>query len=839
MSDKTNVNWWPPRNGRVAVFLCLMILGSLLILPQPVQAWMQYANADSTSGLRSNTVIDIEWDGQYWWLGTGSGLSRARIVNLDSVEFVTWDSEVLNADEVSALAIGNGEIWVGPSFSEVRSKQLVPFGAGFNYSLDGGATWLSTVPDQADGGGRICYDLAMMDADKSIWAACFYGGLIRSLDGGMTWENVFPSPSAELDYESETFRDLNNRFFSVITDESGLDSLQVWAGSAAGIKRFIFLDESLKLTGSYVTDIARDDDDIWVATETGLSVSGDGGGSWRTFDQLRGFPTDPVASVEVLPSGVWAGSGSFFDTVGAGIAFSVDGGETWTISEPAHAVGAGNLAVDFAEYDNVVYAACLDGGLIYSTDSGATWTEFTSPDLTAATYFALLDPFSYLDTVASMFVATDSNLFELAFSDGPEPDFIIHREVSIGEAGNPTRLSSHIIEVALQDIDDGDRQLLWTLQHAADGNEDGFAYSEDYGETWTRFPGSFKPFAIDFADSVYYIGFEAGLLRDTIRIIPTESEFLTGLDDVLGGDDDTTDVRSLMVTDDRLWVGSDLGMAFSVDLGVTWEKITVNPDPTVPDDTLSYFSNSADSTTISGNFVTAMAVQPHPAGERIWAATQQTASNQENGISVTRTDGESWERRVVGVRVWNFAFSGAYAYAAASEGLLKSENYGATWDTITTFVDAVSGVTIPELTEVFGVEAVGDTVWVGTDNGMAVSFDRAESWQTVFEFQEDETEPYVTPTPFSPSERITPGVMYFHFLPPASGAVTITVFDFANRKVVELTGDHSVTAGEWSHQDFFWDATHEDGENVALGTYFFVIEYNDGSVQDGKLVVIP
>ncbi len=835
MSDKMTMSWWPPRNGWVAVFLCLLVaLGFLLIRPHPAEAWIHYANADSSEGLQSNTVIDIEWDGQYLWLGTGKGLSRAR---LDGSEFLTWDSEVLNADEISALTINNGDIWVAPSFAEVRSKQLVPFGAGFNYSMDGGATWDSSGAEQAEGGGRICYDLAILDADNSIWAACFYGGLVRSLDGGLTWENVFPSESAQLDYETETFRNLNNRFFSVITDETGTDSLQVWAGSAAGIKRFIFLDESLKLTGRYATDIAQDGSNIWLATEAGLSVSGDGGGSWETFDQPRGFPTDPVASIEVTRSGLWAGSGSFFDTVGAGIAYSADGGETWTFSEPPQAVGEGNLAVDFAEVDGTVYAACLDGGLIYTTDSGTTWNEFTAPELTAETFYALLEPFTDIDTLLSLWVGTDNDLFELQHLTRTVVRSVVHHQVSENESGQPSGLSPRIIEVALQEVSSGE-QIVWTLHHQADaGNEDGFAHSEDMGETWTRFPGSFKPFAIGFVDSTYYLGFEAGLLRDNWALAPEQQEWLRTLDDVLGGNDDTTDVRSLLITDNRLWVGSDLGLAFSIDEGITWEKITVNPDPTVPDDTLHYrFGDSEES--ISGNFITAMAMQPHPAGDRIWAATQQTSGGQVNGISMTANDGVTWEILVEGVRAWNFAFAGARAYAATSEGLLKSADYGATWDTITTFVDAVTGVTIPELTEVYGVAAVGDTVWVGTENGIAVSFNRANSWQTVFEYQEDDIEPYVTPTPFSPSDRITPGVMYFHFLPPVSGPVTITVFDFANRKVTEISGE-SVTAGEWSHQDYSWNATHADGDEVALGTYFFVIEFDDGSAQAGKLVVIP
>ncbi len=839
----SNTRWMssrPTRCRRVAVFLLMGLALALVFGPaQAAYGWFFHTYQTPDSILGSNTIVDIKYDGVYMWLATGKGVTRATP---DGTEFVNFGADILNAGEIAAIAVLPGKVWVAPSFSEVRSNQLVPFGAGFNYTDDDGETWGSFTPAQASGGGKICYDLALLERDNSIWAACFYGGLIRSLDGGTTWKNVFPSDADSSDFVNEKYQSLNNRFFSVITDETSADSIMVWAGSAAGIKKFIFLDPSLKLTGTYANDLFHAGDTIWLATEAGASFTIDAGSTWRTYGEDAGFPTSFVSAVAVDPTGVWAGAGSFLDTIGAGIMYSADGGLTWQLSEPPEALGDSRLVADFAYVNGATYAACTDGGLIYTTDEGITWVPIAPAHATAGAYYSLvaheIDP----DTTL-LWAGTDDDLYEFIFTSLTEPDTLIKHSVVIETDSDTINLSHSINVVRVQHLSDGN-DVLWTLhQETGSGWDlDGFAYSDDRGENWQRAIGSSKPFDIAFTDSVFYLGTENGVVRRHLREPRISLDTLGSLHAVLGGDDSTADVRSLLAYGDSLWVGTDVGIAVSPDSGVTWAKIT-SPDVTL------HYSYTGEEGSISGNFITALALAQHPAGKRIWAATQQTSSTQINGISISADDGVTWEIVVNAVHAWNFAFDGPWAYAATSEGLLVSPDYGTTWDTIDVFVDSFIDSQSPDIieqgTEVYSVCAIGDTVWVGTENGLAISFDRGETWRIVRRFEQltwaESTEPYATPVPYSPSNLITPGRLYFHFVPPVDGTAKITILDFSNRVVARIEQpDVHLEAGVQYDQTHFWNGKRAGtDENVAVGTYFFVIEFEDGSTQWGKLVILP
>jgi len=596
------------------------------------------------------------------------------------------------------------------------------------------------------------------------------------------------------------------------------------------------------LTGTYAGDLLLAGDTVWLATEAGLSFSLDIGRTWVTFAEDDGFPTPYVVSVYAGPNGIWAGVGSDFDSTtgvsnGAGIMFSPDGGQSWQFFDPPEAIGPGRLATGFAVVNDVVYVACGEGGLIYSINDGLNWDSDLPAHATAGAYYSLITQEVDPDTVR-LWAGTDEDLYEFVFTSASLylPDTLIKHQITL--PSDTTGLSRTIKVVRLQDLPDGTR-ILWTLHHATgtDADLDGFAYSIDGGESWEPIVGSAKPFDIGFADSVFYLGTDIGMVKNQLGAPPGNQTWLESLDAVLGGDDGKTNVRSLLVSGDSVWVGSDVGIAISPDSGVTWSKVISNPSPGIPDDTLHYRAGQGDAP-ISGNFITALDVQQHLAEKGIWAATQQTSSSQTNGVSVTFDDGATWDIVLSGVLAWNFAFDGPAVYAATSQGLMISPDYGATWDTIDVFVDFETGHEISKHTEVYAVAAVGDTIWVGTENGLAISFDRGEKWQVKRRF-EAVAEPYATPVPYSPTDQITPGYVYFHFKPPVDGPVNITVYDFSNRKVVEIGDGTSLEAGKEYHQTHYWDGKHDDGENVAVGTYFFVVEYADGSTQWGKLVVLP
>jgi hypothetical protein len=307
-----------------------------------------------------------------------------------------------------------------------------------------------------------------------------------------------------------------------------------------------------------------------------------------------------------------------------------------------------------------------------------------------------------------------------------------------------------------------------------------------------------------------------------------------------------------------LWVGTDSLLARSLDKGISWAVVFSNPDP-VDFDLLEFFRYRDDDTSIagfeqlSGNFITAIGFQPGGRGA-IWAATQATGqgrfantfigAGEKDGLSVTRDAGKTWSVPLTGHQVWNFAFDGAIVWAASSQGLLRSPNNGVTWDTLDHFVDPESGAVIDSTVEVFAVEIVGNEVWVGTENGMVILDRNANLISVRRTFKEvAESEPgseggvYATPVPFSPN--ISSGGIRFHYVPPVSGPVTIRIYDYANNLVKTVTDAAQREGGRQYDESDTWDGRNGAGDVVAVGTYFFVIEYSGGDTHWGKLVVIP
>ncbi|MCK5833751.1 hypothetical protein KAH81_08795 [bacterium] len=122
--------------------------------------------------------------------------------------------------------------------------------------------------------------------------------------------------------------------------------------------------------------------DIWVSTGRGLAVSRDGGETWESKLPDIGF-----AALSILGDWVWAAASYDFEDptdpnnslpAGDGFYISFDGGETFEhCTQATSANGVGKLAYDLAIIpdgeDTIVYASCFYGGLIFSSDRGASW----------------------------------------------------------------------------------------------------------------------------------------------------------------------------------------------------------------------------------------------------------------------------------------------------------------------------------------------------------------------------------------------------------------------------------------------------------------------------------
>jgi len=264
---------------------------------------------------------------------------------------------------------------------------------------------------------------------------------------------------------------------------------------------------------------------------------------------------------------------------------------------------------------------------------------------------------------------------------------------------------------------------------------------------------------------------------------------------------------------------------------------------------------------ISGNFVTAMAVQVTDHGHYIWAATWKAEGGTEYyGVSVSEDEGLSWRvalsdstlldpdndeyliDRYGSFRAHNFGFKGDTVYVAADKGLWVSNDGGMNWgEPYETIYDPTIGETLEDI-DFFSVVRVDSSLWVGTDDGLAVGwFDGANyNWRIQRAHQPagrgGEPSTYAYPNPFSPLRGHSTRLQI-----PVSGEtyVKYDIYNFAMEKViggsVTLPGDG--VGGMEGYGAIPWDGKDDRHKIVANGVYFYRIKAG-GNTWWGKIMVL-
>ena len=820
---------------------------------------------DPIIGQLANSGVDVVYDGEYLWVATSKGLSGT---NDNGQSWISYDStNGLPTSEIAALASGMGQLWVATSYSVVSQGQAIPAGSGISHTADNGNTFELDTPFQTTDPGMIVYDMDLNDS--VIYAACFYGGLIYSVDTGNTWQNLFVDTIAEKDFYDSTFFYLNNRFFSVDLDDGYQDTFVVWGGSAAGINQLQFIDRPGKLASNYITDISRyfDSDDsigyTWIATDQGLSLSPDRGVSYRSFFVSDGLPADYLSAVEAWDGKIICAGYDPESDSSAGLAISEDMGQSWTSLEPSAAVGIGNKVTDISvtrildgEGGYRIWAACSRGGLIYSDDDGQNWNEvtldsqFTSSDSLFNQVYSV-DPFSFIadSLLTDSCSETDSMFVFIGSGDGfwrlildcPYEDI---REAELIRLDTVFRSGRKVVDMdASLWIDTVDNEVDTTFEWSAASwriTPEGFesiSISRDQGESWVSTAVDDSCYEVIYTRNICWAGNRSGFYRRTggsdnwveFTVIDTTTEVRR----------DTT-VLSLMFNQDvdtTFWVGTIAGIGASPN-AIGWDFDTVNLDPGIFDHNIRATSGDEG---LTGNFVTALEVQYYDNKRYVWVAGNSTGLlGETNGINVSKDNGRTFEAVMKNVNCWNFAFNGADVYAATTHGLLKSSDFGESWDTISV-VDTDDQTEIYPGTEYYGVAVVDDVIWAASNDGIGRGADNGTSWDVYRTFEEitesSEEEVYVSPLPSSPYS--TPGGrVKFHYKFETDGNITIQVFDFS-MDLVATPLEGEFRAGGVQHDNDTWDMRNDNGDIVATGPYYFKVASSTGGEKWGKIMVIP
>jgi len=334
----------------------------------------------------------------------------------------------------------------------------------------------------------------------------------------------------------------------------------------------------------------------------------------------------------------------------------------------------------------------------------------------------------------------------------------------------------------------------------------GLRKSEDLGETWTRV-------LLPWDDQSRL---DSNLIVDLQDEIANNPQYYA-LDPLLHFNHIAFAVKAW---GDTVWVGTSGGINRSIDGGQSWEHFT--------------FRNS----NISGNWVIAINRQILTDGsERVWASTIATGAGDQTGLSVYDADQGYWRAPKLGNKVWNLASDPQTIYAATDQGLWKSKD-GLHFDRLPGYSSA-DGHSNIYADAVYSVLVNQDAaVWVGTGDGLAVSYNGGLSWN-IHKAQNtaDQDEVYAYPNPFTPrSDKVLNGLgnLIIHFSAEAGSEVAIHVFDFAMHQVKLVYDDTTPQAGP---QERTWNGRSEVGYLVANGTYFIRVA-TDTETSWTKVMVI-
>jgi len=839
------------------------------------------APGDTLKYLAGNSIVDIEYDTiagvPTIWVGTEGGASRSTDLGATWQTYTT--AQGLNANSVSALDLHGDTVWVGMAHLQDFNGDLFPVGDGFNFSFDGGQTWDTTTPDQSTGKnffstqsfGMLPYDIA--GEPSGIWSACFFAGLIRTIDGGQNWFNVYPSVEAKNDLDSLHFNVLANRFFAVTAaplDTNG-DTIEVYAGSAGGITRFLVIDAKYKLAGAPVWSITPNNVNgvAWLATGGGVSrverpsaqnilsyFDSTVSSATLPSDLYRSSATPIYASRDTVVMGAFQIVGS--DTVGAGLVRITGNGSSWQVIDSSQFVGVGRGAYDLAYSDYALYAAAGTSGLWRSFNNGTTWEQLyvdttqKSPDSSFNKVYSV----AYDTGASQLYVGTYNGIYRITLGGG---DAIAAYEASLYRYSAPDTTRAQFVR-RLRVFRSGGNLLLWAATHRLTGStsqRNTSLFSNDSGVTWQTVHKDLIPW--DFAllrDTVYgatnggllvvplaggnYVGDTVWTVSETLFPMPGDTATPPPL--VL-----EPTFRSIRLISDTLWLGGDHGFAYRRQSIPDWHV-----EPFVPRDSVDQIRqiayDSLSDTSISGNFVIALEIQKLDTAKIIWASTRPSATGQTLGLSKSTDEGRSWSVNLKDRITWNIASYKEHVWAATSAGLYHTTDGGISWRKLS-IIDAANGTGFYDPTEILSVRQIDDvTVLAGSEDGFAISSDLGQTWTIIRSFVGLNTadaggtdvDVYASPVPFSPRN----GRVRIHYKPTQSGNVSIEVFDFAMQKVATILdgvyrdGRPGPDPSGTNHYVEEWDAHNDKGKLVATGVYFFRVEMN-GETKWGKLVILP
>jgi photosystem II stability/assembly factor-like uncharacterized protein len=670
-------------------------------------------------GNRLTSVVSIPGQPNIYYVGAASGGIWKTIDGGVHWEPI-FDSQPVSSIGALAIAPSNPNIvWAGTGEPWIRSH--ISVGEGIYKSTDAGKTWTLMGLEKTGRISRIVIDPKNPDVVLVGALGHAYGpqqerGVFRTTDGGKTWERVlFTDENSGCDHLE---MDPNNSKIVF----AGMWPLEIhtWGRNSGGPGSGLFKSTDggvtwkrlsgnglpTRTTGKIVFAIAPSNSKrIYALIETGDGVplngaetdrgklwrSNDGGETWRlvSYDRNLGGRTHYYFRVAVAPDNE---NETYYLT--SGFAHSTDGGETARLMLGPGSPGGDNHDIWIDPTNANRIAVANDGGVSISTTRGQTWNRIQLP-------------------IAQMYHVTVDNRIPY-YVYGNEQDDPSYRGPSRSGGGGT---SGSIPRSAWQPVGGGESG--WATPDPLDPNT-----------IWSSASGSGSVGGI-----VERFDLRNGQMR-RVEVWPDQPSGSPAAD--LKYRFVWTFPLTISPHDHKkLYVGSQY-VHQTTDDGQSWQIIS--PDLTTNDKSKQGFSGGLTGDNIGVEYfsvVFAIAESPKEKG-LIWAGTNDGL------VQLTRDGGKNWTnvtKNIPNLPPWGTVsniepsrYEAGAAYITVDfhqvnnrdPFIYKTKDYGKTWKAIT------NGIPRSMLSYAHCVRedpVRPGLLYVGTENGLYVSFDDGENWQ--------------------------------------------------------------------------------------------------------------
>jgi photosystem II stability/assembly factor-like uncharacterized protein len=671
-------------------------------------------------GNRITCVVGIPGQPNIYYAGAASG-GIWKTTDAGTHWEPIFDNEVVSS--IGQLAIDPSDpnvVWAGTGEPWIRSH--ISVGQGVYKSIDAGKTWTLVGLEKT---GRISRIIVNPNNPDNVIVAAVghaYGpqperGVFRTTDGGKNWERVlFVDENTGC---SDLVMDPNNPrvMFAGMWPleihtwgrESGGPGSGLYKSTDGGVtwKKLSGRGLPTRTTGKYALAIARSNSNrVYALIETGDGVplngketdrgklwrSEDGGENWRlvSYDRSLGGRTHYYFRMAVAPDNE---NETYYLTAGYGV--SIDGGETLRPGSFGSSPGGDNHDIWIDPTNPSRMAVANDGGVSLSVTRGRTWNRIQLP-------------------IAQMYHVTVDNRI---------PYYVYGNEQDDPSYRGPSRVPGGGF---------GGGQIPRSAWHPVAGGESGWATPDltDPNIVWSSASGSGSIGGI-----VERYDLRNGQARN-VEVWPDQSNGSTA------GELKYRFVWTMPLTisphdHKKIYVGSQF-VHQTTDDGQSWQLIS--PDLTSNDKSKQGFSGGLTGDNIGVEYapvVFAIAESPKENG-LIWAGTNDGI------VQLTRDGGKNWTnvtKNIPNLPAWGTVsniepsrYDAGAAYITVDfhqvnnrdPFIYKTKDYGRTWKAIT------NGIPRSMLSYAHCVRedpARPGLLYVGTENGLYVSFDDGEKWE--------------------------------------------------------------------------------------------------------------